>query len=115
MNHTSGFSSQGLAAMSSTMRGYVDRGEVAGLITLLCRGDKVHVQAIGVQDLKTGVPVQRDTIFRIASLTKPIAGAGALTLVDEGKISLDDRVDRWLPELADRRVLRRIDSELDDT
>jgi len=101
--------------MSAAMRSYVDRGEVAGLVTLLCRGDEVHVEAIGVQDLKTGVPVQRDTIFRIASLSKPIAAVAGLILVEEGKISLDDPVDRWLPELASQRVLRSVESELDDT
>src|SRR5271155_3530737 len=115
MNHSSGFSSPGLARMSAAMRSYVDRGEVAGMVTLLCRGDEVHVEAIGVQDLKTGVPVQRDTIFRIASLSKPIAAVAALVLVEEGKIALDAPVDRWLPELAGQRVLRSIESDLDDT
>ena len=101
--------------MSAAMRSYVDRGEVAGLVILLCRGDEVHVEAIGVQDLKTVVPVQRDTIFRVASLSKPIAAVAGLILVEEGKISLDDPVDRWLPELASQRVLRSVESELDDT
>src|SRR5271155_3768017 len=115
MNHSSGFSSPGLARMSAAMRSYVDRGEVAGLVILLCRGDEVHVEAIGVQDLKTVVPVQRDTIFRVASLSKPIAAVAGLILVEEEKISLDDPVDRWLPELASQRVLRSVESELDDT
>lgn len=60
-------------------------------------------------------PMDRDTIFRIASLTKPVAAAATMILVDEGKLRLDDSVERWLPELGNRKVLRRIDSPLDDT
>ena len=56
-----------------------------------------------------------DTICRIASITKPVAAAATMILVDDGKRRPDDAVERWLPELANRRVLRRIDSELDDT
>src|SRR5713226_4033008 len=62
-----------------------------------------------------GEPMRRDTIFRIASLTKPVTAAAAMILVEEAKLRLDDPVDRWLPELADRKVLRVIDGPLDDT
>src|SRR5713226_8825709 len=62
-----------------------------------------------------GEPMRRDTIFRIASLTKPVTAAAAMILVEEAKLRLDDPVDRWLPELADRKVLRAIDAPLDDT
>src|SRR6202035_4227268 len=55
------------------------------------------------------------TIFRIASMTKPVVAAAAMMLVDEGRIALDDPVTRWLPELAERRVLRAIERPLDDT
>jgi CubicO group peptidase (beta-lactamase class C family) len=101
--------------MHNVMAGYVERGEVAGVVTLLCRHDDVHVDAIGVQDLETGEPMQCDTIFRISSMTKPIVAAATMTLVEEGKLKLDDPIDRWLPELADRRVLKRLDGPLDDT
>jgi CubicO group peptidase (beta-lactamase class C family) len=104
-----------LKRLPDVMRGYVERGEVAGVVTLLSRHDQVHVEAIGAQDLDTGAPIRRDTIFRIASMTKPIAAAAAMILVEEAKLRLDEPVDRWLPELADRRVLRGIDSPLDDT
>src|SRR6202022_2322428 len=60
-------------------------------------------------------PMRRDTIFRIASLTKPIVAAAAMILVEECRLRLDGPVDRWLPELADRKVLRAIDAPLDDT
>src|SRR5439155_21781503 len=109
------FSRERLGRMAEVMRGYVDRGEVAGVVTLLCRHDDVHVEAIGKQDLAAATPMRRDTIFRIASMTKPITAAAAMILVEEAKLRLDDPVDRWLPELADRRVLRGIDSSLDDT
>ena len=62
-----------------------------------------------------GAPMRRDTIFRIASLTKPVTAVAAMILVEEARLRLDDPVDRWLPELAGRRVLRTIGSPLDDT
>jgi len=101
--------------MADVMRGYVERGELAGVVTLLCRHDEVQVEAIGAQNLATATPIQRETIFRIASMTKPITAAAAMILVEETKLRLDEPVDRWLPELADRKVLRGIDSTLDDT
>jgi CubicO group peptidase (beta-lactamase class C family) len=73
------------------------------------------VEVIGTLAFGGEAPMRRDTIFRIASMTKPITAVGAMTLVEECKIRLDDPVDEWLPELADRRVLRTIDSALDDT
>jgi CubicO group peptidase (beta-lactamase class C family) len=112
---TAGLSKARLGRMADVMRGYVERGEVAGVVTLLCRHDEVHVEAIGQQDLAAATPMRRDTIFRIASMTKPITAAAAMILVEEAKLRLDDPVDRWLPELADRTVLRGIDSPLDDT
>ena len=101
--------------MADVMRGYVERGELAGVVTLLCRHDEVQVEAIGAQNLAAATPIQRETIFRIASMTKPITAAAAMILVEETKLRLDEPVDRWLPELADRKVLRGIDSPLDDT
>lgn len=111
---TRGLSKARLGRMADVMRSYVESGEVAGMVTLLCRHDEVHVEAIGRQDLVAATPMRCDTIFRIASMTKPIPAA-AMILVEEAKLRLDDPVDRWLPELADRTVLRGIDSSLDDT
>ena len=59
--------------------------------------------------------MRRDTIFRIASMTKPVTAAAVMMLVEEGKLALDAPVERWLPELANRRVLPRLDGPLDDT
>ncbi|HKY95912.1 MAG TPA: serine hydrolase domain-containing protein [Kiloniellales bacterium] len=75
---------------------------------------RVHTEATGEQAIG-GAPMQPDSIFRIASISKPVTATAAMILVEEGKLGLDDPVDRFLPELADRQVLRRIDGPLDDT
>jgi CubicO group peptidase (beta-lactamase class C family) len=104
-----------VADLHTTMNGYVERGDVPGIVTLIARGDEIHVDAVGMKTVDVREPMRRDTIFRIASITKPIAAAAMMILVDEGKLRLNDSVERWLPELANRKVLRRIDSPLDDT
>jgi CubicO group peptidase (beta-lactamase class C family) len=93
---------------------HVADDKVPGLVALVARGDNVHVEALGALSVG-GRPVARDSIFRIASTTKPITAAATLAVVEEGLLELDEPVDRLLPELADRRVLRRIDGPLDDT
>ncbi|HXA23966.1 MAG TPA: serine hydrolase domain-containing protein [Acetobacteraceae bacterium] len=115
MAQSGGFSRTRLAHLSDTMRGHVERGELAGLVALLARHDEVHAMAFGVQDLDTGTPMRRDSIFRIASMTKPVTAAAAMILVEEEKLRLDDPVDRLLPELAGRRVLRSLEGPLGDT
>jgi CubicO group peptidase (beta-lactamase class C family) len=112
---TGGFSEARLGHMHDVMAGYVERGEVPGIVTLVSRRGETHVDAIGTKAVGGSDPVSRDTIFRIASLTKPITAAAAMILVEECKLRLDEPVDRWLPELADRKVLRHLDSPLDDT
>jgi len=109
-----GFAQPRLARMADVVRGHVERGAVTGVVTLLCRHDEVHVETSGMADLASGTPIRRDTIFRIASMTKPITAAAAMILVEETRLRLDDPVDHWLPELADRKVLRAIDGPLDD-
>jgi len=104
-----------LARLRDVMSGYVERGKVPGVVALVSRHGEVHVEAIGAKSTGGGDPVRRDTIFRIASMTKPITAAAAMILVEECRLRLDDPVDRLLPELADRRVLRRLDGPLDDT
>ena len=101
--------------MHEVMGGYVERGEVPGLVALVSRRDEVHVAAIGTKAVGGTDPIRRDTIFRIASLTKPITAAAAMILVEECKLRLDEPVDRWLPELADRRVLKRLEGPLADS
>ncbi len=105
----------GVADLHKAMMGYVERGAIPGIVTLIGRGDEIHVDAIGSKTVDGKDVMRRDTIFRIASLTKPITAAAAMMLVDDGKLRLDDAVERWLPELAKRKVLRRIAAPLDDT
>ena len=75
----------------------------------------MQVNEIGYRDVEAGLPMQRDTIFRIASMTKPVTVAAALTLIEEGKLALSDPVSRWLPELADMQVLADPTGPLDRT
>ena len=112
---TRGFSEERLARMHERMSGYVERGEVPGIVTLLSRNGHTHVDAVGALALGDATPMGRDSIFRISSVTKPITAIATMILVEECKLRLDEPVDRLLPELANRRVLSRPDAELDDT
>lgn len=109
------FSQSRLDRMHNVMNGHVERGDIPGIVTLVARHDEVHVDAIGTLAHGGNEPMQRDTIFRIASMTKPIAAVGALILIEECRLRLDDPVDEFLPELANRQVLRSLDSEVGDT
>ncbi len=104
-----------LARLHEVMRRHVESGRVPGLVALLYRGGEAHAEAIGTLAFDRAAPMRRDTIFRLASLTKPVTAVAAMILVEECTLRLDDPVEAWLPELANRRVLRTIDSELDDT
>ncbi|MFC0112688.1 serine hydrolase domain-containing protein [Kibdelosporangium aridum] len=88
------------------LKDYVDSGKLPGVVTLVARGDDVDVRTFG--------PVERDTIFRIASITKPITAAAVMLLVEDGKLALDDSVGKWLPELAGPKVVRTPESPVDD-
>jgi CubicO group peptidase (beta-lactamase class C family) len=112
---TGGLSAARLDRMRRVMAGYVERGEVPGLITLVNRRGEEHVEVIGTLEEGGTEPVRRDTIFRISSMSKPIAAVAAMILVEECRLRLDEPVDRMLPELANRTVLRRLDGPLDDT
>jgi CubicO group peptidase (beta-lactamase class C family) len=112
---TAGLSKVRLGRMHDVMAGYVERGEVPGLVTLVSRRGEVHVDAMGTRAIADPNPIRRDTIFRISSMTKPITAVATMILVEECKVRLDEPVDRWLPELAERKVLKRLDGPLDDT
>jgi CubicO group peptidase (beta-lactamase class C family) len=100
-----GFSSAGIQAFQQSFRGLVDQGQLAGVTTLIARhGKVVHFDAYGVKDLESKAPVTKDTIFRIASMTKPIVGVAMMMLWEEGKWSLDDPVARHIPEFAGLKV-----------
>jgi CubicO group peptidase (beta-lactamase class C family) len=92
----------------------VARGDAPGVVAAVGRGDEGYVAAAGVMAVG-GPPMRSDTLFRIASITKPVTAAVVLSLVEDGLLGLEEPVDRLLPELTDRRVLRRPDGPLTDT
>jgi CubicO group peptidase (beta-lactamase class C family) len=92
----------------------VARGDAPGVVAAVGRGDEGYVAAAGVM-AAGGPPMRPDTLFRIASITKPVTAAVVLSLAEDGLLGLEEPVDRLLPELADRRVLRRPDGPLTDT
>jgi CubicO group peptidase (beta-lactamase class C family) len=103
-------------SIEAALRAYVDAGALAGAATLVWRnGRVVHTASLGRRDLVTNLPVERDTIFRVASMTKPLTTVAALTLYDEGRFALDEPITRHAPELASLRVLRDPNGPLDQT
>jgi CubicO group peptidase (beta-lactamase class C family) len=111
----SGLSKGRLRHMSDVLTRYVERRQIPGLVTLINRRGDVYIDAVGMKAFDADDRMTRDTIFRITSMTKPVTAAAAMILVEECRLRLDEPVDRLLPELANRRVLRRIDSALNDT
>ena len=83
-----------------------------GLVTLVSRRGEVHIDEIGTQTFGESRPMRHDTIFRISSMTKPVIAAATMILVEECKVQLDEPVDALLPELAGRRVLKRLDGPM---
>ena len=93
----------------------VDEGQLAGAAVLMQRQGETSFAAAGWRDIEANSPIERDTIFRIASMTKPITSVAALMLVDEGRIALDEPISRIAPEFSAMRVLRTPTGPLDDT
>src|SRR5215471_6744861 len=108
-----GFSKRGLDRMHRVLAGHIERKEMPGLTAVVSHHDEVHVEVMGTLAFGDSTPMTRDTIFRIASITKPITAVASMILVEECKLRLDDSIEPWLPELANRRVLRSIASEPD--
>lgn len=108
-------SREGLSRLHDSMAAHVAAGRLPGLVTLVACGDDVHIDTIGTPSFGAGAPLAHGAIFRIASLTKPITAVATMSLVEEGLLRLEEPIDELVPELADRRVLRAIDAELDDT
>ncbi|MGY4476262.1 serine hydrolase domain-containing protein [Bradyrhizobium sp. USDA 3364] len=113
-SESSGLSPARLGRMREVLARRIDDGDVPGLVALVSRRGEIHADVLGRMAVG-GPPMQRDTIFRIASMTKPVTAVAAMILVEECRLRLDDPLDRWLPELADRKVLRSIEAEVDDT
>jgi CubicO group peptidase (beta-lactamase class C family) len=102
--------------LETTLHGYLARGELAGVVALVWRpGQPIRSVAIGRRDVDRDLPVTRDTIFRIASMTKPITTVAALTLLDQGRFGLDDPITGVAPELTSLRVLNDPEGPLDRT
>ncbi|MFJ9712590.1 serine hydrolase domain-containing protein [Streptomyces sp. NPDC101234] len=100
--------------LHAALRRRVEDGTVPGAVGLVARGDDVEVVTVGDMDAGGSAPMARDSVFRIASITKPITAAAVLLLVDEGRIGLGDPVAEWLPELAKPMVVRTPASPVDD-
>jgi CubicO group peptidase (beta-lactamase class C family) len=114
MGSEGGLTAAGLEELHAAAERHVGDDKVPGLVALVARGGQVHAEALGRLAVG-GPPVARDSIFRIASTTKPITAAATLAVAAEGLIGLDEPVDPLVPELAGRRVLRRMDGPLEDT
>ncbi len=110
-----GLSKARLERMHEVLGGYVERGVLPGLVSVVDRRGEVHLDPIGTTAVDGGAAMRADTIFRISSMTKPVTAVATLILVEECRLRLDEPVDRFLPELADRQVLRTIESAVDDT
>lgn len=109
-----GFSKLRLQRMHDVLTGFVERGELPGMVTLVSRKGEVHVEELGMHAFNGNAPMRRDTIFRIASMTKPITAVAAMILVEQCKLRLDEPLNHLLPELANHKVLKSLNSALDD-
>jgi CubicO group peptidase (beta-lactamase class C family) len=102
--------------IARAIEAYVDSDQLAGAVSLVWRdGEVVQAGAVGWRDREALDPMARDAIFRIASMSKPVTALAALTLLEEGRFSLDDPISPWAPEFADMRVLRAPAGPLDET
>ena len=111
-----GFASERLSRIQDHFATRVDNGEIAGIVTLVARHGKIaHFSALGYANAEQELPMERDTIFRIYSMTKPIASTALMMLYEDGLFQMTDPLSRYIPEFAHLRVLRTPDSPLDDT
>jgi CubicO group peptidase (beta-lactamase class C family) len=111
-----GFSAESLAKIVPTLQPIAESGDLSGFVTLLLRhGEIAQLNTIGYRDIEKKLPMERDTLFRIASMTKPVTSIAALMLMEEGKFKLDDPITKWAPEFANMRVLKDAQGALDDT
>lgn len=102
-------------ATQSVLAQAVAHGQIPGAVSLIRRDGRLEAEVVGLRDVESGTPMTRDTIFRIASMTKPITAVAVLMLVDDGKIGLDAPIEKWLPELGSRRVLEKPGARLEQT
>ena len=111
-----GFNRDALAQIPPALQGVIDQGALSGAVTLIWRrGEVVDVNTLGWRDIAAKAPMERDTLFRIASMTKPVTSLTAMMLVEEGKLKLDDPITKWLPEFSGMQVLKAADGPIDQT
>ena len=102
-----GMSSERLERIRPVMQRYVDDKKVPGVATLIARhGKVVYLDTVGCRDVEAGAPMETDTIFRIASMTKPITSVALMTLYEEGRFLLSSPIKKWIPEFSDQMVAR---------
>ena len=112
----SGLSAERLAAIPPALKAVCGAGDLSGFVTLIWRkGEIAQINIIGRRDIENDLPMERDTLFRIASMTKPVTSAAAMMLWEEGKFQLDDPITKWAPEFANMRVLRSAEGPLNET
>lgn len=110
----SGFDKNALAQIQPALQATVDQGALSGMVTLIWKGGEiVQLNTVGFRDIAAKAPMQRDTLFRIASMTKPVTSLAAMMLIEEGKLGLHDPITKWLPEFKDMKVLKDAAGPLD--
>lgn len=101
-----GMSSEALERIAPLLQQYVDSGELVGVVSMVARhGEIVHFENYGTLDMDTGAPIEKDSLFRIYSMSKPITTVAAMMLYEEGKFQLSDPVSKFLPEFANLKVM----------
>ena len=102
--------------ITDAIRKFVDDGSLAGAATLVWQdGQVIQAAGVGWREMESRLPMERNTIFRIASMTKPITSTAALMLFEEGRFALNDPITRWAPEFSQMRVLRSAGGPFDET
>ncbi len=101
--------------IEAALQKIVDSGQLAGAAALAWRDGETRTVCVGWRDIEAQLPVERDTLFRIASMTKPITSVAALMLVEEGRLGLSEPIARYAPEFSDMRVLRSPNGPLSET
>jgi CubicO group peptidase (beta-lactamase class C family) len=110
------FDEAALAQIPTTLQATVDAGDLSGFVTMTWKdGELAQVNVLGKRNIETGAPMTRDTLFRIASMTKVVTSAAALMLMEEGKFALDDPITKYAPEFKNMKVLKNAEGALDDT
>src|SRR5215475_10255819 len=107
-----GMSTERLSRIHDYIQGYMDRNEIAGAVTLVARhGKVVHFDAQGARYKEINAPMQKDTIFSLMSMTKPIVSTALMMLFEEGRFMLDDPISNWLPSYANKQVLNPVSGQ----